>query len=44
MNYEKVNDSGKREVMGTGSQRDSRAGKGRYDLLSPLVLYRTLSL
>jgi hypothetical protein len=40
MNYEKVNDSGQQEKMATGSQRDSRADKGRYDLLSPLVLFR----
>lgn len=40
MNYDKVNDSGKREAMTTGSQRDSRVGKGRYDLLNPLVLFR----
>lgn len=26
--------------MDTGSQRDSRAGKGRYDLLSPFALQR----
>lgn len=40
MNYDKVNDSGKREVMSTGSQRDSQTGKGRPDLLSPSVLMR----
>lgn len=33
-------DSGVRETMETGSQRDSREGKGRYDLLSPFALQR----
>lgn len=33
-----VKDSGKREVMNTGSQRDTRVGKGRYDLLSAYAL------
>jgi hypothetical protein len=27
-------------VFGTGSQRDTRVGKGRYDLLSPWVMER----
>jgi len=40
MNYEKVNDSGQREAMATGSQRDSRVGMGRFDLLNPLVAMR----
>ena len=40
MDYDKVNDSGKREVMATGSQRDSRGGKGRCDLFNALVLLR----
>jgi len=33
-------DSGQREVMETGSQRDSREGKGRYDLISPFAQER----
>lgn len=33
-------DSGVREEWATGSRRDSRQGKGRYDLLSPLALRR----
>jgi hypothetical protein len=31
--YDKVMDSGKREAFNTGSVRDTRIGKGRYDLL-----------
>ena len=33
--FNQVKDSGKREDFSTGSRRDSRDGKGRYDLLSP---------
>jgi hypothetical protein len=33
-------DSGAREVMETGSQRDSREGKGRFELISPFALAR----
>lgn len=33
-------DSGKREEFGSGSVRDTREGKGRFDLLPPLALYR----
>lgn len=33
--YSSVIDSGEREEMPTGSVRDSRAGKGRYDLIPP---------
>lgn len=33
-------DSGKREEMPTGSVRDSREGKGRFDLISPFALRR----
>jgi hypothetical protein len=33
-------DSGVREKMETGSQRDSREGKGRFDLMSPFSLKR----
>lgn len=40
----KTKDSGKRRIMETGSQRDIRAGKGRYDLLSPIALHRVAQL
>lgn len=33
-------DSGKREEQGTGAVRDTRAGKGRFDLISPFALKR----
>ncbi len=33
-------DSGKREEMPTGSVRDSREGKGRFELISPFALAR----
>lgn len=33
-----IKDSGRREAFATGSQRDSREGKGRYDLLPPRAL------
>lgn len=33
-------DSGSREEMPTGSVRDSREGKGRFDLISPFALAR----
>lgn len=33
-----LKDSGKRQEFTTGSQRDTREGKGRYDLLSPWAL------
>lgn len=33
-------DSGKRESFGTGAIRDSRLGKGRYDLISPIAMRR----
>jgi len=42
MGYQ-LKDSGAREVMPTGSQRDSRAGKGRYDLI-PYDPLRRLAL
>ena len=32
-----VKDSGKRESFSTGAVRDIRAGKGRYDLVSPVA-------
>ena len=40
MNYDKVVDSGERTEFSTGSVRDRRRGKGRYDLLSPFVTQR----
>jgi len=40
-NYFKgVKDSGKREEFETGSKRDTREGKGRFDLISPFVIAR----
>ena len=33
----KIKDSGKRQEFATGSVRDTREGKGRFDLLSPFV-------
>lgn len=38
--YEEVKDSGQREEFETGSRRDTRDGKGRYDLISPVFLRR----
>jgi hypothetical protein len=35
-----VKDSGKREEFSTGSVRDTREGKGRYDLVSHIALRR----
>lgn len=40
MNFEAVKDSGARQEFETGSVRDSRTGKGRFDLLSPIFLRR----
>lgn len=37
-------DSGKREEFPTGSKRDSRAGKGRFDLIPALPLWRLAKL
>jgi hypothetical protein len=37
-------DSGKREAFSTGSVRDSRDGKGRFDLISPIGLKRLAQL
>lgn len=37
-------DSGKRESHSTGAVRDDRTGKGRYDLVSPLMLHRLAQL
>jgi len=38
--FNKVCDSGERTEFATGSVRDRRAGKGRYDLISPIVTKR----
>jgi hypothetical protein len=38
--FTKVKDSGERQEFDTGSRRDTRAGKGRFDLMSPIVLVR----
>lgn len=35
-----VRDSGKREDFSTGSRRDTREGKGRFDLIPPIPLRR----
>ncbi len=35
-----LEDSGKRQSFNTGSVRDTREGKGRYDLVSPVFLKR----
>ena len=35
-----MKDSGSRQEFPTGSRRDSREGKGRFDLLSPQALHR----
>lgn len=35
-----VKDSGAREEFDTGSRRDTRQGKGRFDLVSPIALRR----
>jgi hypothetical protein len=40
VNFSEVTDSGERETFTTGSHRDIRYGKGRYDLLSPFVMER----
>jgi hypothetical protein len=39
-NYSRLTDSGKRQEFITGSRRDTRDGKGRYDLVSPFSLNR----
>lgn len=38
--YNGVVDSGKRQEFETGSRRDSRIGKGRFDLLPPYAITR----
>jgi hypothetical protein len=40
VDFNHVKDSGKREEFSTGSRRDTRAGKGRYDLLPPEAIRR----
>jgi hypothetical protein len=40
MEYNEVKDSGKRQEFNTGSVRDTRDGKGRFDLITPLGLKR----
>jgi hypothetical protein len=38
--FEGVNDSGERQEFSTGSVRDTRTGKGRFDLIPPVSLKR----
>jgi len=38
--FNHVKDSGERQEFTTGSVRDTQEGKGRYDLMSPIVLKR----
>ena len=38
--FNKVKDSGKTTKFTTGSHRDCKEGKGRYDLLSPIAIRR----
>lgn len=38
--FNEVKDSGKRQEFQTGSIRDTREGKGRYDLLPPHAIFR----
>lgn len=38
--YDHVQDSGQREDFSTGSVRDSRKGKGRFDLITPIAFLR----
>jgi hypothetical protein len=40
MRFFRVVDSGRRQEFATGSRRDSRDGKGRFDLISPIALRR----
>ena len=40
MKFTKVKDSGKRQSFKTGSVRDTREGKGRFDLITPIGLMR----
>ena len=38
--FNKVKDSGQRQSFDTGSVRDTNEGKPRYDLITPIGLYR----
>jgi len=38
--FKSVKDSGKRQDFVTGSKRDTNEGKPRYDLITPIGLYR----
>ena len=38
--FNEVKDSGKRQEFNTGSKRDTREGKGRYDLIPSYALWR----
>jgi len=38
--FKEVKDSGKRQEFDTGSKRDTRDGKGRFDLIPPYALTR----
>ena len=38
--FDEVKDSGKRQEFETGSKRDTRDGKGRFDLIPPYALTR----
>ena len=38
--FDAVKDSGERQEFSTGSRRDTRTGKGRYDLVSTIALRR----
>ncbi|HUS51203.1 MAG TPA: dATP/dGTP diphosphohydrolase domain-containing protein, partial [Candidatus Paceibacterota bacterium] len=40
MEFKEVKDSGKRQDFDTGSRRDTRDGKGRYDLLPVRAIKR----
>ena len=38
--FNNVKDSGERQQFDTGSRRDTREGKGRFDLLPPYAIHR----
>jgi hypothetical protein len=38
--FDQVKDSGKHSAYETGAKRDTRQGKGRFDLISPIALRR----
>lgn len=40
INFDAVKDSGERQEFDTGSRRDTRKRKGRYDLMSPIAMRR----